>query len=211
MPDKHINELPSILQEDITNTKLWIIGDPDTGTLYKATIAQLIATQSSTGSNHIISQTYIRSAPASSNTTVADIQWAQTIPNQPIKIEVSGHFAGVAADTVYNITGVLWFGLHGVGFTYPVNSGTSQQGTFKLTMSLNPAGPGNSYYTTKFEYGRDDDFTGFNEIETGYLDNSNIGTAINDLGVQQLVIFELLSGISLQNCVTVVSLVDTSL
>jgi hypothetical protein len=41
MPDKHINELPTILQGDITDEKLWIIGDPVTGTLYEATIAQL--------------------------------------------------------------------------------------------------------------------------------------------------------------------------
>lgn len=44
MPDKHINELPTKTQLELdTATTLWIVGDPDTGTLYQVTIEQLKA------------------------------------------------------------------------------------------------------------------------------------------------------------------------
>jgi hypothetical protein len=44
MPDKHVPELPTLTDEEISNDEnLWIICKPDADTLYQATIAQLKA------------------------------------------------------------------------------------------------------------------------------------------------------------------------
>ncbi len=160
--------------------------------------------------NHIASQTYVRSVSASSTATIGNITWDNTINNQPIKVEFSGYWAATSATTNYSFNCDFNIGANSYGMTFTINSGTAQQGPFRISFSFNPSATGSSYGSWESIWSRDDGFTGFNLVQYHELGSSNYATRA-DLGNSQAVVAYTPAGLSLDNCMVVVTIADPSL
>lgn len=119
MPDKHINELPTKTQEELNNNlTLWIVGDPDTGTLYQVTIQQLKA---------LVQENWKTVTAASCGLPVA--------PSSTVYTQISGNASNFGAEV--NRTFVIPEDCTAHNLFVPTSTAQPGDGAFVITIRKN--------------------------------------------------------------------------